>query len=85
MRVAIARGAEIMSDCGQAAEQPALPLLFAPERLFRLTHSSLNAVTSSCVPESGLLESGAPEGRAPGSERATATGLSVRSGAWPRP
>ncbi len=55
------QGMGIMSDCGQAAEQT--PPLFTLT-LFRLTHSSLNAVTSSCVPESILLELGAPELRA---------------------
>jgi len=60
--------------------------------LFRLTHSSLNAVTSSCVPESSLLELGALELRTAGSEGGRhgnappppATGLGLRSGAWPR-
>src|SRR5260221_5508338 len=41
-------GAGIMSDCGQAAEQTAPPALHTGT-LFRLTHPSLKAVTSTCL------------------------------------
>ena|SRR6266446_2369672 len=64
------QGTGIMSDCGQAAEQTAPRS--STGTLLGLTHSSFNAVTRSCVPESSLLELGAPELRMPGGPGHTA-------------
>src|SRR6266851_4304405 len=66
MRVAIA-GARTSCPIAARPRSRQRPPARHAGTLFRLTQSCLNAVTSSCVPESGLLEPGAPETVTPGS------------------